>query len=151
MSLVSSLNTFNKLLKLFLSHFSYLSNEDKAFNKHILSTDYLPSTMLAAGDINLVGIGGGVECETVPRVVQAGLPRCSAGVCLCLCACVHVHGCEGSKGDSPQGGGKTDSVLRDKAEPTVLTEKAEQRGNVPRAHTASLRGGKEIIHTSEKS
>lgn len=102
MSLVSSLNTFNKLLKLFLSHFSYLSNEDKAFNKHILSTDYLPSTMLAAGDINLVGIGGGVECETVPRVVQAGLelmtilppPSQVLSWCMpvfvCLCACAWV-------------------------------------------------------------
>lgn len=100
MSLVSSLNTFNKLLKLFLSHFSYLSNEDKAFNKHILSTDYLPSTMLAAGDINLVGIGGGVECETVPRVVQAGLelmtilPAPSQVLSWCMavlvCMCVGV-------------------------------------------------------------
>lgn len=102
MSLVSSLNAFNKLLKLFLSHFSYLSNEDKAFDKHILSTDYLPSTMLAAGDINLVGIGGGVECETAPHAVQAGLElmtilpppsqvlsRCMP-VYVCLCACVWV-------------------------------------------------------------
>lgn len=41
-------------------------------------------------------------------------------------------------------------VMRDKAELTALTEKAEQKGSVPRAHTANLRG-KEIIHTSEKS
>lgn len=33
MSPMSSLNTFNKLLKLFLSLFSYLSNEDKGIQQ----------------------------------------------------------------------------------------------------------------------
>jgi hypothetical protein len=65
MSAVSSLNTCNKLLKLFLSRFSYLSNEDKAFNEHIFSTNYLPSIIFGAGDINLVRLSGGVEFEMV--------------------------------------------------------------------------------------
>lgn len=80
----------------------YLSNEDKALDKHILSTDYLPSTMLAAGDINFVGIGGGVQCKTAPREVQAGLELMTIlpppsqvlskyiPVFVCLCACVWV-------------------------------------------------------------
>lgn len=44
---------------------------------------------------------------------------------------------------------QTDSVLRDKAEPTALTEKAEQRGSVPRAHTASLRGKRDPTYIRE--
>lgn len=101
MSLVSSLNAFNKLLKLCLSSL-YLSNKDKAFDKHILSTDYLPSTMFAAGDINLVSIGGGVQCKTALCEVQAGLELMTIlpppsqvlsryiPVFVCLCACVWV-------------------------------------------------------------